>query len=108
MPSASATATSSVRFDNGVNGMCPATASVGGPIDARNSARRSASSMSSAIEHLDREVAALVDETEQDVLGADVVVRHLASRVLRERQRLAGARREPPEHAEPGVISGRG
>ena len=59
-------------------------------------------------EHLDREVAALIDEAEQEVLGTDVVVRDRAGGVLRERNRFSCAWREARERPEAGMILERG
>ena len=56
------------------------------------------------LQDLEREVAALVEHAEQHVLGPDVVVRNVARRLLGERDRLAGAWREPSEQAGPGPV----
>jgi nitrile hydratase subunit beta len=55
-------------------------------------------------QHLECEIAALVDDAEQDVLGADVVVGALARRPLREGDRVAGSGGEPGEQTDPRML----
>src|ERR1700730_15484670 len=59
------------------------------------------------LEHVDGEAATLVEETEQEVLGAHSVVWHLTSGVLSECEGLSGAGSEAAERAEPGMAFGR-
>ena len=53
------------------------------------------------LEHTRRETFFLAQQTEQDVLGTDVVVLERARLVLREYDDLAGTLGEPFEHLEP-------
>ena len=53
------------------------------------------------LQHLQAEVAALVDHAEQHVLGTDVVVGDVARRLLGEGHGLASRGREATEQADP-------
>src|SRR5205823_1043689 len=58
------------------------------------------------LQHRDGQVAAFIDHTEEDVLGADVVVGNVAGALLRKLEGGASPRREAAEGPNP--VAGRG
>jgi hypothetical protein len=82
-----------------VKGMCPLGACWPCPMISSTCWRTASSEMPEGLQRLRRDALALVDQAEQDVLGADVVVVEHPRFFLREHHDPAGPVGKPLEHA---------